>query len=98
VCSVCLRNNIRGSLIVLVQMIILLLCYPVLVDAPNREQNYSKCVSDFKQHAANMATTATAVAKSGVISDKRQLEAITRTVNKVCVYCSAIALCVVCVQ
>ena len=57
----------------------------VPVDAPNREQNYSKCVSDFKQHAANMTTTATAVAKSGVISDKRQLEAITRTVNKVCV-------------
>ena len=41
-------------------------------------------MSEFKQHNANMATTAMAVAKSGVISDKRQLEAIERTVNKVC--------------
>lgn len=53
------------------------------LDAPKRDENYSQCVSDFKQHAANMASTATAVAKSGVISDRRQLEAIERTVNKV---------------
>ena len=56
------------------------------VDAPKREENYSKAVSDFKQHAANMTTTAMAVAKSGVISDRRQLEAIERTVNKVRMY------------
>lgn len=53
------------------------------LDAPRREANYSQCVSDFKQHAANMTSTAMAVAKSGVISDKRQLDAIERTVNKV---------------
>lgn len=55
------------------------------IDAPRREENYSQAVSDFKQHAANMTSTAMAVAKSGVISDRRQLEAIERTVNKVCI-------------
>ena len=66
------------------------------VDAPRREENYSQCVSDFKQHATNMTTTAMAVAKSGVISDRRHLDAIERTVNKVSMYCSVCVCVCVC--
>ena len=73
------------------------MCLLHAADAPKRKENYSQAVSEFKQHATSMATTAMAVAKSGVISDKRHLDAIERTVNKVCIRTYARTQYIVCV-
>nr|WEL12746.1 vinculin [Halisarca dujardinii] len=52
-------------------------------DAPNREENYKQKKSDFREHAFDMADTATALAKSGLVTDKAHADELVRTSKKV---------------
>jgi vinculin len=53
------------------------------VDAPNREENYKMKKADFREHAFDMADTAVALAKSGLVTDKAHADELVRTAKKV---------------
>jgi len=53
------------------------------VDTPNREEVFVKRAADFKQHAGKMSDTATALAKSGIVTDRKLADDLISTAGKV---------------
>jgi len=53
------------------------------IDAPNRAENYQKRSTEFEKHSKNMAGTAAALAKSGMITDRKLADALISTSGKV---------------
>ncbi len=56
---------------------------PPPTDTANREENYQKKSADFEAHSKKMAATAAALAKSGVITDRKLADALISTSRKV---------------
>ncbi len=52
-------------------------------DTANREENYQKKSADFEAHSKKMAATAAALAKSGVVTDRKLADALISTSRKV---------------
>jgi len=53
------------------------------LDTPNREEVFVKRAADFKQHAGKMSDTATALAKSGIVTDRKLADDLISTAGKV---------------
>ena len=53
------------------------------IGTANREENYTQKVTDFQAHSKKMAETATALAKSGVVTDRQLAEDLIKTAKKV---------------
>lgn len=52
-------------------------------DVPNREEVFVKRAAEFQKHSKSMADTATALAKSGAVTDRKQADDLIRTAAKV---------------
>lgn len=52
-------------------------------DTPARAEKYAKQAENFQVHSKKMADTASALAKSGVVTDKHTAEQLLRTAKKV---------------
>ena len=61
------------------------LVYPTL-DTANREANYAKKVTEFEQHSKKMADTASALAKTGGVTDRKVANDLISTSGKVHTY------------
>ena len=56
------------------------------VGTANREENYAKKAADFEHHSKRMADTASALAKTGGVTDRKLANDLISTSGKVCVY------------
>ena len=52
-------------------------------DVPDREEVFVKKAAEFQKHSKSMADTATALAKSGAVTDRKQADNLIRTAAKV---------------
>ena len=50
----------------------------------NREENYAKKAADFEHHSKKMADTATTLAKTGGVTDRKLANDLISTSGKVC--------------
>ena len=53
------------------------------LDAANRDANYAKKVTEFEQHSKKMADTASALAKTGGVTDRKVANDLISTSGKV---------------
>ncbi len=58
-------------------------CIVILAETANREENYQKKSEQFETHSKKMAATAAALAKSGVVTDRKLANDLISTSAKV---------------
>ena len=59
------------------------MCTLNFTDTPARAEKYAKQAENFKVHSKKMADTASALARSGVVTDKHLADQLLRTAKKV---------------
>ena len=69
--------------ILLILLILLILISTCTLGTANREENYQQKSEEFEKHSKKMAATAAALAKSGVITDRKLADDLISTSAKV---------------